>query len=59
MVKRGFANETKDGYGAHFPRAIPCSPSAKDLISKLLTLNTSVMTYICMMIHIAFFFFVT
>jgi hypothetical protein len=47
MVKRGFANETKDGYGAHFPRAIPCSPSAKDLISKLLTLDIAVCELHC------------
>jgi calcium-dependent protein kinase len=41
LVKKGFSPETKDGYGAHFPRAIPASAAAKDLISKLLTLDTA------------------
>jgi calcium-dependent protein kinase len=39
LVKKGFSPQTKDGYGAHFPKAIPASDSAKDLISKLLVLD--------------------
>jgi len=41
LIKRGFSPETKAGYGAHFPAAIPCSASAKDLITKLLNLDTA------------------
>jgi len=41
LVKKGFTPVTKDGYAAHFPRAIPCSDSAKDLMAKLLTLDTA------------------
>jgi calcium-dependent protein kinase len=41
LVKKGFEAVTKDGYGPHFPKAIPISESAKDLISKLLTLDTA------------------
>jgi calcium-dependent protein kinase len=41
LVRKGFAVETKDGYGAHFPKAIPVSDSAKDLIGKLLNLDTA------------------
>jgi calcium-dependent protein kinase len=40
-VKKGFTPVTKKGYGAHFPAAIPCSDSAKDLIAKCLTLDTA------------------
>jgi len=39
LVKKGFSPETKDGYGPHFPKAIPVSDSAKDLLAKLLTLD--------------------
>lgn len=42
LVCKGFQNVTKDGYGAHFPKAIPISDSAKDFISKLLTLDIAV-----------------
>jgi len=41
LVKKGFDPAVKDGYGPHFPKAIPCSASAKDLIAKLLTLDTA------------------
>jgi len=41
LVKKGFEPVTKDGYGPHFPKSIPISDSAKDLISKLLTLDIS------------------
>jgi len=41
LVKRGFAAETKAGYGPHFPAAIPCSTSAKELIALLLNLDTA------------------
>jgi len=37
LITKGFSPETRAGYGAHFPASIPCSDSAKDLISKLLT----------------------
>jgi len=40
LVRKGFEPITKAGYGAHFPSAIPASDSAKDLIKKLLTLDT-------------------
>lgn len=39
LIQQGFAPVTKQGYGAHFPAAIPCSESAKDLISKLLVMD--------------------
>lgn len=39
LIQAGFQPVTKQGYGAHFPAAIPCSESAKDLISKLLVLD--------------------
>jgi len=41
LVKKGFDPTTKAGYGAHFPAAISASPSAKDLICKLLNLNAA------------------
>eukprot|EP00456_Euglypha_rotunda_P056749 TRINITY_DN4671_c0_g1_i16.p1 TRINITY_DN4671_c0_g1~~TRINITY_DN4671_c0_g1_i16.p1 ORF type:complete len:502 (+),score=118.79 TRINITY_DN4671_c0_g1_i16:228-1508(+) len=41
FVRKGFTPVVKDGYGAHFPKAIPASDSAKDLIAKLLTLDTA------------------
>jgi len=41
LVKKGFDPVTKEGYGPHFPKAIPASDSAKDLIAKLLTLDTA------------------
>jgi len=41
LVKKGFEPVTKEGYGAHFPKAIPISDSAKDLMAKLLTLDTA------------------
>jgi len=41
LVKKGFDPTTKAGYGAHFPAAIAASASAKDLIAKLLNLNTA------------------
>lgn len=40
-VLKGFSPTTKRGYGAWFPAEIPCSDSAKDLIGKLLTLDTA------------------
>lgn len=40
-IKKGFTNVTKKGYGAYFPAAIPCSDSAKDLISKCLCMDQS------------------
>jgi len=40
-VLRGFTPHVKKGYGAWFPADIPLSDSAKDLISKLLTLDTA------------------
>jgi len=41
LVKKGFEPVTKDGFGPHFPKTIPSSESAKDLIAKLLTLDTA------------------
>jgi len=41
LVKKGFHPITKKGYGPHFPADIPCSDSAKDLITKLLTLDVA------------------
>jgi len=41
LVKKGFSPVTKKGYGPHFPSDIPCSDSAKDLIARLLTLDTA------------------
>jgi len=41
LVKKGFSPVTKPGYGAHFPQAIPVSDSVKDLLSKLLVLDTA------------------
>lgn len=41
LVQRGFENVTKDGYGAHFPSSIPCSDGAKDLIARLLDLDSA------------------
>merc|ERR1719373_1327928 len=35
-IRRGFKNITKKGYGSHFPKALPCSDLANDLIGKLL-----------------------
>jgi len=35
-IQKGFKPVTKAGYGPFFPQDIPCSESAKDLISKLL-----------------------
>jgi calcium-dependent protein kinase len=35
-IKKGFKPVTRAGYGAFFPADIPCSNSAKDLITKLL-----------------------
>ena len=39
LIQHGFSPVTKAGYGPHFPEAIPCSDSAKDLISKLLQMD--------------------
>ena len=39
LISHGFSPVTKPGYGPHFPQAIPCSDSAKDLISKLLQMD--------------------
>ena len=39
LIQHGFQPVTKAGYGPHFPSAIPCSDSAKDLISKLLQMD--------------------
>ena len=39
LIQHGFSPVTKQGYGAHFPAAIPCSDSAKDLIAKLLQMD--------------------
>lgn len=41
LILNGFAPIVKKGYRAHFPMAIPCSDAAKDLISKLLTMDTA------------------
>jgi len=41
LVKKGFSHDTKDGFGAHFPKSIPVSDSAKDLMFKLLNLDTA------------------
>jgi Ca2+-binding EF-hand superfamily protein len=41
LIQHGFEPVTKAGYGPHFPEAIPCSDSAKDLISKLLVSDTA------------------
>jgi calcium-dependent protein kinase len=41
LVSKGFDATVKDGYGAHFPAAIPISDAARDLISKLLDLDTA------------------
>jgi calcium-dependent protein kinase len=41
LITKGFAPVTRAGYGAHFPASIPCSDSAKDLISKLLVTDTA------------------
>jgi len=40
LIRRGFSPVVKDGYGAHFPKAIPISPAAMDLITKLLNQDT-------------------
>jgi len=40
LIRRGFDPVVKDGYGAHFPKAIPISPAARDLITKLLVFDT-------------------
>ena len=42
LILAGFTPVVKKGYRAHFPMAIPCSDAAKDLISKLLTMDTAV-----------------
>jgi len=39
LVKKGFSPVTKDGFGAHFPKGIPATDSAKDLIARLLNLD--------------------
>jgi calcium-dependent protein kinase len=39
LVKKGFEPEVKDGYGAHFPKAIPVTDSARDLMSRLLVMD--------------------
>jgi len=41
LVKKGFDPVTRDGYGPHFPKAIPCTDSAKDLMARLITLDTA------------------
>lgn len=41
LIRKGFEAIVKDGYGAHFPKAIPISDSARDLIKKLLVLDTA------------------
>lgn len=41
LILGGFDPVTKKGYKAHFPADIPCSESAKDLMSKLLTSDTA------------------
>jgi len=38
-IKRGFSPKTKNGYGSHFPAAIPVSENVKDLIAHLLQTN--------------------
>jgi len=40
-ILNGFTPQVRRGYQAHFPAAIPCSDSAKDLIAKLLTSDTA------------------
>lgn len=38
-IRKGFTPETKPGYGSFFPKDVPCSDSAKDLIGKLLKID--------------------
>ena len=42
LIRRGFDPTIRPGYGAWFPQAIPISPAAMDLITKLLTADTKV-----------------
>eukprot|EP00823_Brevimastigomonas_motovehiculus_P003162 TRINITY_DN190_c0_g2_i1.p1 TRINITY_DN190_c0_g2~~TRINITY_DN190_c0_g2_i1.p1 ORF type:complete len:601 (-),score=191.27 TRINITY_DN190_c0_g2_i1:171-1973(-) len=41
QIKNGFTPEVKEGVGAWFPTAIPCSTSAQDLMSKMLIYDPS------------------
>lgn len=41
-IQKGFTPEVKRGYGAWFPESIPTSDAARDLISRCLTMDTSV-----------------
>lgn len=41
LILDGFSPVVKKGYRAHFPAAIPCSDSAKDLLARLLTSDTA------------------
>jgi calcium-dependent protein kinase len=41
LILKGFEPTVKKGYRAHFPQDIPCSDSAKDLLTKLLTSDTA------------------
>lgn len=38
-IQRGFDHTTRPGYGAHFPKDIPCSDSAKHLLTNLLVMD--------------------
>ena len=40
QLQKGFDPVVKAGHGAWFPQKIPCSASLRDLLSKMLTLNT-------------------
>jgi calcium-dependent protein kinase len=41
LILQGFEPVVKKGFKSHFPADIPCSDSAKDLMSKLLTFDTA------------------
>ena len=41
LISKGFNASTLPGFANHFPASIPASESAKDLIAKLLTMDTA------------------
>lgn len=41
QICKGFDANVKDGYGAFFPKALPVSETARDLMTKLLTQDTA------------------
>ena len=45
-IKKGFDPVVKKGYGSYFPKTIPISKEAMDLISKLLESDPAVKLYI-------------